>query len=481
MRPSFNVLDCGWIPVVSADGTIRELGIRETLAQAHELREISDPSPLEEYSVYRFLSIFLMDALRPQKKSDIRSLLRAGSFDMAQIEQYIALCESEGVSFDLFDEKRPFLQSTFDSANDTDKIRPASKLDCTLPRESSHTHFYHDAIENTTLSPSKAIRLLLATYIFCVADGRGYYYSVYGAPPYFGVIKGRNLFETLTAHLLPTNTIGIPFDDPPVFWRNFAPVVPERKVGMVSWLQGMLFPARKIQLLPNQNGTVSKIYLFSGEKYENPDAWREPYATYHSEADSVYPLCPTSENSLWRNISEIADTEDHALRFLQIYKDLHEDEYVHLTLYGVHVKKGQATYYSLRRHDLRFSLILSNPGQISLLTQCASSAQDMGRVLWRSLVEIGTVSSAVISTASREYDASCEKQFWKLCEEAAAPDADLRELYSAFCADISDCVMQAFEDALKSIRLRAHQLAIAEKQRSRLYSETIKLKKEANP
>ena len=481
MRPSFNVLDRGWIPVVSADGTIRELGIRETLARAHELREISDPSPLEEYSVYRFLSLFLMDALRPKKMSSIRSLLRAGRFDMEQIESYIALCESEGVSFDLFDEKRPFLQSTFDSANDTDKIRPASKLDCTLPRESSHTHFYHDAIENTTLSPSKAIRLLLATYIFCVADGRGYYYSVYGAPPYFGVIKGRNLFETLTAHLLPTSTIGIPFDTPPVFWRNFDPVVPENRVGMVSWLQGMLFPARKIQLLPNQNGTVSRICLFSGEKFENPNTWREPYATYHSEVDSVYPLCPTSENSLWRNISEIADTKEHASRFLQIYKDLHEDEYVHLTLYGVHVKKGQATYYSLRRHDLRFSLILSEQEQISLLTQCVSSAQDLGRELRKRLGEIGTVSGAVITAASREYDAACEKQFWKLCEEAAAPDADLRELYSAFCEEISDCVMKSFDHALSAVRLRAHTLALAEEKRGKLYYETAKLKKEANP
>ena len=89
MRPSFNVLDRGWIPVVTADGSIQELGIRETLAKAHELREISDPSPLEEYSVYRFLSLFLMDALRPKKISSIRRLLKTGCFDMAQLHRSV--------------------------------------------------------------------------------------------------------------------------------------------------------------------------------------------------------------------------------------------------------------------------------------------------------------------------------------------------------------------------------------------------------
>ena len=34
MRPSFNVLDAPWIPVVTLDGTKELLGIRETLRRA---------------------------------------------------------------------------------------------------------------------------------------------------------------------------------------------------------------------------------------------------------------------------------------------------------------------------------------------------------------------------------------------------------------------------------------------------------------
>ena len=66
MRETFQVLTDGWIPVVDLDGNQRKLGILETLEKAHTLREISDASAMVEYSLYRFLSVFLMDALRPE-------------------------------------------------------------------------------------------------------------------------------------------------------------------------------------------------------------------------------------------------------------------------------------------------------------------------------------------------------------------------------------------------------------------------------
>ena len=63
MRASFNVLDQAWIPVISLEGKEETLGIRETILRAQELREITSASPLEEYSLYRFLGLFLMDML----------------------------------------------------------------------------------------------------------------------------------------------------------------------------------------------------------------------------------------------------------------------------------------------------------------------------------------------------------------------------------------------------------------------------------
>ncbi|MBL8065520.1 MAG: type I-E CRISPR-associated protein Cse1/CasA, partial [Chthonomonadaceae bacterium] len=62
-RPTFNVLTEPWIPVIRLDGTRDELGILPCLEQAHELREIRDPSPIIEFGLYRLLVAFVLDAL----------------------------------------------------------------------------------------------------------------------------------------------------------------------------------------------------------------------------------------------------------------------------------------------------------------------------------------------------------------------------------------------------------------------------------
>ena len=66
-----------------------------------------------EYSVYRFLIVFLMDMLRPEDEEVLEELLDEGQFDWDTIQRYVRQCEQEGVSFDLFDSERPFLQTRY--------------------------------------------------------------------------------------------------------------------------------------------------------------------------------------------------------------------------------------------------------------------------------------------------------------------------------------------------------------------------------
>ncbi len=113
-RPSFNVLSEPWIPVIRGDGSRDELGILGCLEQAHELREIRDPSPIVEFGLYRLLVAFLLDALilaekRPEDPLDLKKLIEAGKFDMDMIHNYVERC---GEVFDLFHPQRPFLQDS---------------------------------------------------------------------------------------------------------------------------------------------------------------------------------------------------------------------------------------------------------------------------------------------------------------------------------------------------------------------------------
>ena len=471
MSIAFNVLEQGWIPVIRSDGSRQLLGIRETLSSAHELREISDPSPLKEYSLYRFLGLFLMDAIRPEKRSSIRALLRAGRFDPEQIERYIALCRSEGVSFDLFDAERPFLQSRFDEKTDG-AVKPVSILDCTLPSGNNHTHFNHESPKS--LAPEQAVRLLLTTYWFCTAQAQGYPSGVYGAPPLFGVIKGINLFETLSALLIPIDSIGLAFDDPPVFWRRTAPVVAKAEIGKTSWLQGMLFPTRRIHLVPDETGTVVGVHLCQGENYINKEAWVDPYVTYRSNDTTVFPLRPHADSPIWRNICDIIDIPgDHASRMLALYRANHGDQNVHLTLYGA--ETSQASYLSVQRYDLVLPLRLAEQEYVELLTACISAAQSLRRALDRAVNEIEIASSSSASACSTQYDRMCEDRFWRLCEEADFHSKSAQEFYVEYCTDISRCVLRAYDSLLSSLRLRAKSLAKAEEKRKNIYFETKKL------
>lgn len=475
MRATFNVLDRGWIPVDCEDGTRKLLGIRQALAQAHTLREISDPSPLDEYSLYRFLGLFLMDALRPKKKSSIRSLLQAGCFDMEQIESYIARCHSEGVSFDLFDEERPFLQSKYDSSLDG-KEKPVSALDCTLPSGNNHTHFIHALPE--ALSADQALKKLLSSYWFCTAGAQGYPSGVYGAPPYLGVIHEKTLFGTLVNLLIPTDSIGFSFDDPPVLWRGTEPVGQKLEVGRTSWLRGMLFPTRRIHLNPDENGSVISVFLSQGENYVNKDAWRDPYATYRSNESTVFPLRPHADTPIWRNVCDILDIPGgHASQAVNLYRSLHGEQNIHMTLYGV--ETSQASYLSVQRHDLRLPLSLADDERIDLLKSCVLAANQLCRALRRALEQVESVPKQAASSAVQEQETECENSFWRLCRQAKCENPELRSLYADYISDICKTLWSVYDETLSSLRLRAHTMATAEEGRKSLYFEIQKLKKEA--
>lgn len=101
VKASFNVLTQPWIPVLERNGTTKEAGLMEVLEQAHIFRGIQDSSPMVEYSVYRFLIVFLMDMLRLEDEEALDELLEEGRFDPDIIHDYVDQCQKEGVSFDL--------------------------------------------------------------------------------------------------------------------------------------------------------------------------------------------------------------------------------------------------------------------------------------------------------------------------------------------------------------------------------------------
>ncbi len=477
MSVSFSVLDQAWIPVISSSGNEEMLGIRETLARSQELREISLASPMEEYSLYRFLGLFLMDMLRPESELDIEDLLAVGCFYMDVVEKYIAECKAEGVSFDLFDEDRPFLQSKYDPALDGN-TRPVSILDCTRASGNNHTHFDHERAEQT-LAPDKAVRLLLATYLFCTAAAQGYPSGVNASPPYFGVIQGNNLFETLVCTLMPLDSIGISFDSTPVLWRRVTPIVPKKEVGKTSWLQGMLFPTRRIHLVSNDQGNVTAVHLCQGENFVNKQSWRDPYVTYRNGKDGFFPMRPSADRAIWRNLSDIVNIPGgQASQLLTLYRNIQMQDAVNLTLYGV--ETSQASYLGVYRHNLSFPLALTEDGNtIDALHFCISAAETLANSLRKALSNVDVLSESAAIMSVQKYYQDCELRFWIFCERATDGNIQKGDI-SSYCDDIAKDALKAFTAALEALNLRAVSLAAAEQQRYMLFKSIQKLKKEAS-
>ena len=475
MRETFQVLTDGWIPVVDLDGNQRKLGILETLEKAHTLREISDASAMVEYSLYRFLSVFLMDALRPEEIGDLEDLLEEGEFPKDVLEGYVQLCREEGVSFDLFDPQRPFLQTPYCEKWDKQE-KPVGALNYTLPSGNNHVHFDHRNPQAVTMEYDEAARYLLCAQLFCTSGAQGYPSNVYASPPYFTVVKGRNLFETLVYSLFPINRIDV-LDEPPVIWRNKTPVEPKKEVVRTSWLYGMLFPTRRILLIPN-DGKVSRVYYSQGLNYTAKENWVDPFATYLQGKTGISPWRPKMEKAVWRNLSDLVDVRGKsAPQVLRQYFEMEkESEEASISLYGV--QTSQASYLNMVHIDLKIPAYLTkDEDYIRYMRDCVSAAEICASGLRKSFADNPDITETMVSQAVQEYYDLCEGAFWQFCRNDMEACSDLNAVYEGWCQELIRMVKSVRERVLASVRLNGHALAKAAEMEKEIAFAAKKIKR----
>ena len=302
----YNLLSEPWIPVRKKDGSKIRYGLLDLFSSADGILEIDEVNAMKEYSLIRFLTTFLMAAYMPSSSSSLRNIYMMKKFDMEQINNYVAKCLKEGVSFDIFDKIRPFLQAPFDPQWDGDNnIKSVAALDYTLPSGHNAVHFDHTLEADAEMEPSDAVAALLSCYIFCTAGTQGPS-NVYGAPPLFMIPAGQNLFETLIHAMVPVRDRQLS-EKQPELWRNNEKIEPGKKAAKVSLLYGMLYPSRRIRMIED-NGMVKKVYLQAGLDYIGYDAWKDPHVAYYkTKKGESRSIKPSVEKELWRNIGTIAN------------------------------------------------------------------------------------------------------------------------------------------------------------------------------
>jgi len=214
----FNILYDPWIHVRTTNGEQKQYGLLETLNRAHEIKEVLPVKRLfiTEYLVYRFLISFIMDAYQIDDDEDgIPYILEEKAFDKGIIQDYIKKCKNEGVSFDLFDSERPFIQASDKMIKDYIEKNPQKAKEVTVKPIScmcnnmitgNNSCFFscldieEEIPENSySFTPAEYIMHLLLIYLLSPFTGKSYITSPInkGSYPYFFIAKGETLFETI--------------------------------------------------------------------------------------------------------------------------------------------------------------------------------------------------------------------------------------------------------------------------------------------
>ncbi len=301
---SFNLVTEPWIPCILPNGMLQEKGLLDTLANAHEIREIFDPSPLVTASLHRLMLAILHRNFGPAGVNSWKAIWGARLFNRQILQDYLNKWRSR---FDLFDEERPFYQvKKFPSKSKEARI---GLLRQELAGGNNATLFDHNLDDSPLqLSPVGAVRYLLAYHTYALGGLSGLDRNFTDSPAARSVtvfIRGKNLFETLCLNLIKYDQ-GNPMpgdkDDKPI-WEtdtpDFTRNTPRGYLDFLTW-QG-----RSFQLIPEDTGkggiAVNRIKIGLGREIDRQYAL-DPLTAWNEDPKKGWlPLRFNEGKALWRD------------------------------------------------------------------------------------------------------------------------------------------------------------------------------------
>ena len=306
---TFDLVTEPWITVALPDGSSKSVGLREVLRNAHDIVAVTDPDPLVECGLIRLLVAIIVDVNRPETLEDLITLLERQSFDAASVDAYLG---THRALFDLFHPDTPFLQSRDPMADEREK--PFAALVPWIPSGTNPTLFHHASEDALAVSPASAARLLATVPSFMTAGGTGFSPSINGAPPWYLVVHGRSLFETLLLNTWVNRISDLDPDPIPLgapTWRRERDASDGSRVtSRPSYLESLTWTPRRIRLLPGAGGrcamtggetsiSVSRMRFAPGDAcgFE----WRDPQVAYRAGKEGYRVLRASEDRSPWRD------------------------------------------------------------------------------------------------------------------------------------------------------------------------------------
>ena len=396
---TYSVLTEPVIPVIMPDGEENMLGIRETILNAHRIKDISGGNPLERYALLRLLIVFAMDMVHPKTSYERAELLQTGKFDDRILDAYISECEKEGPRFDLFDTDHPFLQSRYDEKLDAKAKKPVAEIFHALPNGNNHVFIDHRLADSHEVSIPSAFAALCASYVFCVSGLAGPS-GVNNTPPLYTVMIGNNLFETIVINMLSeAEAAPLPFGAGDVPWRKDMIIKPRAQVAAVSLLEGLSWMPRRITLVcEDDKPFVRNVYCQAGLDFRGNDLWNDPHVPKFRKKDDTFgTVKPQMGREVWRDAGTLLYDHDSkqirqplVMRCLgNVYEEEELPDWMKIRASGLTTKK--AAYIGWTEGELSIpSVLLYN--------------QEMADVLRDDINLIEKVQAQIFSNVQRYYD-----------------------------------------------------------------------------
>lgn len=325
MKKNFNVWFEPWIPVEKTDGSVTHAGIYEALKDSTNIRAIRGTMPPETFGIIRLLITILIDIYRPGRWIDIGIMWNNGKFESKKLDDYYNLCLSEGISFDLFDTDRPFLQYPLKE----EKLKSAANLFDHLPTGNNVPHFMHNEEDSYAFTPQRCLQAL-CSIPFYEKHKRGEKVTagINGTPPIYFLYNGDTLFETLIFSLFPKSQYPENDYGKPV-WRD-CDCFKGQINGTPDLLHALFCAPLNIKLLPSDDGLIRQVCFDEGINYKDV-IWTDPHVAYITEKDKRRALLPKNGRAVWRDLPVIIDS--NAIKILYDVENRLKDKSYSLTAF----------------------------------------------------------------------------------------------------------------------------------------------------
>ncbi len=490
MKMTFDLITRAWIPIIRGDGTAAEVGLREALHSAHEMRVVRDPLPTVEFGIHRLLVALALDIFQPQDVEALGGLLENGRFDAGRIDAYFTQWHDR---FDLFSASHPFLQT---EGMDGEPGKPLAGLLHPMPSGTNAAHFHHGHEEQFGVGAPAAARLLTTIAPFMTAGGAGLSPSINGAPPWYSLVLGETLFETVCLNIYVLDTQKYPLGIPA--WRDDRPLVVDRCT-KADLLEALTWRPRRIQIVPGDGGVcaltgIEEPILVRTMKFAPGVScgfpWRDPSVPYKADDKGERVVRPQEGRPVWRDTAPLAllheadyRSGDNPVRFTRPYLldqfqqivrpgdgYLPRDTPLRMTLYALRTDLKMKTFEWHREElSLPRDLVLQDKFHRDVMVE-TNRAGEVARAIRSGVKLTYDREGAGNKSAFETLIGHAERQFWGelrphfddlltgLAALSAVQKAEANAVIEAWQVGLRRVAQAAFEDAVGDLDADAEAL-----------------------